>query len=158
MDATGAVLRRGRYETNANSRITKAIRRAGLIVWPQAWHGIRDYRINELGRLGYREAEISAWCGNSEATRKLHYNATAVTAEDRRKAAGVSMVYEKSAETELERIVQEMAQSGKGRELLEVIQKALIQADSGELEIAEKYTRRDSNPQPSVPKTDALSS
>ena len=40
------------------------------------------------------------------------------------------MVYEKSAETELERIVQEMAQSGKGRELLEVIQKALIQADS----------------------------
>ena len=63
------------------------------------------------------------------------------------------MVYEKSAETELERIVQEMAQSGKGRELLEVIQKALIQADSGELEIAAKYTRSDSNPQPSVPKT-----
>ncbi len=52
------------------------------------------------------------------------------------------MVYEKSAETELERIVHEMAQSGKGRELLEVIQKALIQADSGELEIAAKYTRR----------------
>ncbi|MCP4192231.1 MAG: hypothetical protein GY768_16590 [Planctomycetaceae bacterium] len=50
------------------------------------------------------------------------------------------MVYEKSAETELERIVHEMAQSGKGRELLEVIQKALIQADSGELEIAAKYT------------------
>ena len=70
-----------------------------------------------------------------------------MTAEDRRKAAGVrseaagvSMVYEKSAETELERIVQEMAQSGEGRELLEVIQKALIQADSGELEIAEKYS------------------
>ncbi len=51
-----------------------------------------------------------------------------------------------------------MAESGKGRELLEIIQKALIQADSGELEIADKYTRRDSNPQPSVPKTDALSS
>ena len=70
-----------------------------------------------------------------------------MTAEDRRKAAGVrseaagvSMVYEKSAETELERIVQEMAESGKGRQLLEIIQKALIQADSGELEIAEKYT------------------
>ena len=121
VDATGAVLQRGRYETNANSRITEAIRRAGLIVWPQAWHGIRDYRINELGRLGFREAEITAWCGNSEATRKVHYNATAVTAADRRKAAsvskeavGVSMVYEKPAETELERIVQEMAQSGTG--------------------------------------------
>ena len=35
-----------------------------------------------------------------------------------------------------------MAESGKGRELLEIIQKALIQADSGELEIADKYTRR----------------
>ena len=66
VDTTGAVLRRGRYETNANSRITKAIRRAGLNVWPQAWHGIGDYRINELARLGFREAEITAWCGNSE--------------------------------------------------------------------------------------------
>ena len=47
------------------------------------------------------------------------------------------MVYEESAETDLERIVQQMAQSGKARELLEIIQKALIQADSGELEIAE---------------------
>jgi len=162
VDTTGAVLRRGRYETNANSRITKAIRRAGLTVWPQAWHGIRDYRINELTRLGFREAEITAWCGNSEATRKVHYNATAVTAADRRKAAGVrkeaagvSMVYEKSAETELERIVQEMAESGKGRELLEIIQKALIQADSGELEIAEKYSgrngfREDSQTRPTV--------
>lgn len=73
VDATGAVPRRGRYETNAHSRITKAIRRAGLSVWPQAWYGIRDYRINELGRLDYREAENSVWFGNSEATQKLHY-------------------------------------------------------------------------------------
>ncbi len=41
---------------NANSRITKAIRRAGLTVWLQAWHGIRDYRINELTRLGFRRS------------------------------------------------------------------------------------------------------
>ena len=87
--------------------------------------------------MGYREAEISAWCGNSEATRKVHDNATVVTAEDRKNAAGVRMVYEESAETDLERIVQQMAQSDKGRDFLEIIQKALIQADSGELEIAE---------------------
>ena len=68
------------------------------------------------------------------ASRKVHYNATAVIAADRRKAAGVtkdaagvSMMFEKSAETELERIVQELAQSSKGRGLLEIIQKALIQ-------------------------------
>ncbi len=38
VDATGAVLQRGRYETNANNRITTVIRRSGLTVWPQAWH------------------------------------------------------------------------------------------------------------------------
>jgi hypothetical protein len=87
-DANGQRIREGRYETNVGGHLTRAIRKAGLEVWPQPWHAIRDFRLNELSRLGYRPAEISAWCGNSESVRQRHYGATAVTAADRRKAAG----------------------------------------------------------------------
>ena len=87
-DANGQRIRKGRYETNVGGHLTRAIRKAGLEVWPQPWHAIRDYRLNELARLGYRQAEISAWCGNSEDVRKRHCGATAVTADDRRKASG----------------------------------------------------------------------
>ena len=46
----------------------------------------------------------------------------------------------------------------KGSELLEMLEKALKESDPADLGEDAKYTRRDSNPQPSVPKTDALSS
>ena len=145
----GDVIRKGRYETNARGFITKAIKCAGLDPWPQPWHAIRDFRINELARDGKRDAEISAWCGNSASTRKRHYDATAVTVEDRRRASGaqtengsgvqseaasVHMVSDESADTGLEKIVEELAESGKGRLLLELIQKALIQAEPSEPE------------------------
>ena len=42
--------------------------------------------------------------------------------------------------------------------LLEKVLDMLQQAETGLPAKREKYTRRDSNPQPSVPKTDALSS
>ena len=41
---------------------------------------------------------------------------------------------------------------------LENIVEKLLQAGEGSQEDLVEYTRRDSNPQPSVPKTDALSS
>ncbi|MDF1842103.1 MAG: hypothetical protein P1U77_11765 [Rubripirellula sp.] len=46
-----------------------------MTVWLQALHGIRDNRINELARLGYRVAGLTAWCGNSVTPPKVHYNA-----------------------------------------------------------------------------------
>jgi hypothetical protein len=55
-------------------------------------------------------------------------------------------VYAENTQTDPNQLIQQLSKSVKGRELLEVIQKALIQADSGELEIAEKYTRREKNP------------
>ena len=45
----------------------------------------------------------------------------------------------------------------KGRELLEMLEEALKESDPADLEEDAKYTRRDSNPQPSDPKSDALS-
>jgi len=51
-DANGQRIREGRYETNVGGHLTRAIRKAGLEVWPQPWHAIRDFRLNELSRLG----------------------------------------------------------------------------------------------------------
>ena len=56
--------------------------------------------------------------------------------------------------------ISEVVETGDIGKLRELVQSVLDDADA-DAEAAEKiteYTRRDSNPQPSVPKTDALSS
>jgi integrase len=74
----------GRYETSSapNTRVRKLIKRHGLTLYPQAVHAWRDVRINEFRRMGITEEAISAWVGNSYATRAKHYGATAVTQQD----------------------------------------------------------------------------
>ena len=62
------------------------------------------------------------------------------------------------AQSDPNQLVQELLKSGKDHELLEMLEKALKESDPADLGEDAKYTRRDSNPQPSVPKTDALSS
>ena len=136
-DENGQRVREGRYETNVGAHLTRAIRRAGLEVWPQPWHAIRDFRLNELSRLGYRDAEISAWCGNSESVRQRHYSATAVTAEDRRKAsgaqpdlAGAQIVLNSDAQIDLNQIVELALEDAESRDLLEKLLVRLDQANS----------------------------
>ena len=68
------------------------------------------------------------------------------------------IVSEENAQNDPNQLVQELLKSVEGRELLDMLEKALKESDPADLEENAKYTRRDSNPQPSVPKTDALSS
>ena len=168
----GEVIRRGRYETNANSALTKAINRAGLPSKHIGWHSIRDYRINELDRSGCRVSELDEWIGNTDEVRKRHYRTNSVNSTDRETArlrgsesrctknseAVYHIVSKDHAQTDPNQLIQQLSKSVKGRELLEMLEKALKQSDPADLEEDAKYTRRDSNPQPSVPKTDALSS
>ena len=149
-------IREGRYESNFNTSMRKMIKRSGIPVYPQPHKALRDVRINELERLGFRRQEIDAWIGNSEAVRDKHYSATSVTKADRQKALEITqkenrvrqsenrvrLGCDEDTQTDPNQLIQQLSKSVKDRELLEVIQKALIQADSGELEIAEKYTRR----------------
>ena len=67
-------------------------------------------------------------------------------------------MYAENTQTDPNQLIQQLSKSVKGRELLEMLEKALKESDPADLEEDAKYTRRDSNPQPSVPKTDALSS
>ena len=102
---------------------------------------------------------------NKHAVRNKHYSATSVTKADRQKALGIAvgeksigMVYLENGQSDPNQLIQQLSKSVKGRELLEMLEKAQKESDPADLEEDAKYTRRDSNPQPSVPKTDALSS
>jgi len=150
-DANGQRIREGRYETNVGGHLTRAIRKAGLEVWPQPWHAIRDFRLNELSRLGYRDVEISAWCGNSESVRQRHYSATAVTAEDRRRAAGAQpeaagahMVLNFDDQISVDQIVELALEDAEARILLEKLLVRLNRADSRYARKTAKYTREES--------------
>ena len=63
-------------------------------------------------------------------------------------------MYVENTQTDPNQLIQQLSKSVKGRELLEMLEKALKENDPADLEEDAKYTRRDSNPQPSVPKTD----
>ena len=54
--------------------------------------------------------------------------------------------------------ISEVVETGDVGKLRELVQSVLDDADAETAEKITEYTRRDSNPQPSVPKTDALSS
>ena len=54
--------------------------------------------------------------------------------------------------------ISEVVETGDIGKLRDLVQFVLDEADSETAEKLAEYTRRDSNPQPSVPKTDALSS
>ena len=149
-------IREGRYESKFDTSMKKMIKRSGIPVYPQPHKALRDVRINELERRGFRKQEIDAWIGNTEAVRNKHYSATSVTKADRQKALGIAageksvgeteksvgIVYGENAQSDPNQLIQQLSKSGKGRELLEMLEKALKESDPADLGEDAKYTRR----------------
>ena len=79
-----------------------------------------------------------------------------VTKADRQKALGIAageksigdsaksvgMLYAENAQSDPNQLIQQLSNSGKGRELLEMREKALKESDPADLEEDAKYTRR----------------
>ena len=124
--------------------VLNMIKRSGIPVYPQPHKALRDVRINELERQGFRKQEIDAWIGNTEAVRNKHYSAISVTKADRQKAdrqkalgivgaeksvgetaKSVGIVCAENTQSDPKKLVQQMLEEGKGRELLEMLEKAL---------------------------------
>lgn len=85
----GEQVRCGRYETNAYRGLRRILKRSGLTIWPKLWHGIRDFRINEVENLeGVTVKAMDAWFGNSAMVRDKHYSATRDLTEIRQRVAG----------------------------------------------------------------------
>lgn len=104
--------------------------------------------------------------GNTEPVRRKHYNGTAVTKKDRQKALGITanqnrvgesqnrvvIGESKDAQNDPKELIQELLRTEKGRVLLEMLQQALKEPDSSDLEKTEKYSggngfRDDSRPE-----------
>ena len=128
-------------DQNLRTRLVKIIRRAGLTPWPKPFHNLRASRQTELA-AEYPLHVVCAWLGNSALIAQKHY--LQVTDADFRRAA------QKAAQSAAERGCQEgTAEGSESQNDLEI--KPLHVTS-----IADKtceYARRDSNPQPTVPKT-----
>ena len=153
------VVETGRYGTNAYRGLLKIMKRAGLQCWPKLFHSMRDFRINEVANMeGITVGAMDAWFGNCEAVRRKHYASTEDHSVTRKRLAG-GQISDASGQIvgsgETGTSSQEHVSSGTN---LENILEKLLQAGEGLQEPLVEYIRRDSNPQPSVPKTDALSS
>ncbi|MDB4807445.1 phage integrase SAM-like domain-containing protein [bacterium] len=85
-DSSGRVIRAGRWSTNLATTFKKILKRNGITPWPQPFHALRSFRINEMERdPNLRTVEIREYTGNSEATARKHYSR--VSREDRQRAA-----------------------------------------------------------------------
>ena len=119
--------------------------RAGLQCWPKLFHSMRDFRINEVANMqGITVGAMDAWFGNTEAVRRKHYAST----EDH------SVACKRLAGGQLSDAIGQIV----GSEKAQTSPQQHVSNGTNLENLVEKYTRRDSNPQPSVPKTDALSS
>ena len=142
----GAILRK---------QLVRAFNRAGLDLPPKPWHNMRATCVNEWSEL-YPSHVVCDWAGHSEAVSHKHYRVT--TDAHFQKAVSQPLRTEATVQN---RVQQAAATSGfdsqaaighdvEAPDLLGI-------ANRDEMSQIADCTRRDSNPQPTVPKTVALS-
>ena len=130
-------------QTQLTNRLNRTIARAGLQPWGKPWMNLRSSAETWMVRQGFDLTTVTRWLGNSPNIAQKHY--LQVTPDDINKAA--TLTTEKFSNS-----FQNAGEQG-GIANQETQKKPEIRIES-----TGKYIRRDSNPQPSVPKTDALSS
>lgn len=80
---------RGRTDASLRKTLERAIKRAGLTVWPRLWHNLRSSRQTELQAI-WPGHVVCAWMGNSAAVAARHY--LKVTEADFAKASAVTQI------------------------------------------------------------------
>jgi hypothetical protein len=142
-------------DLNANLRtqLRRIIRRAGLTPWPKLFQNMRASRETELA-AEHPIHVVCAWIGNSALIAHKHY--LQVTEADFER--GAKSDAETAQKATQHPATQNHTESHLTPENQEVCEFAPSDVTVGESVLAEKYARRDSNPQPMVPKTIALSS
>ena len=142
----------GRYrgtEANLRTQLHRIADTAGVVKWPKPFIALRASRRTEMQAAGVKGYVLDAWFGHSAAVAAKHY--LMVTEEDYAAATDPDSVDPLVAPSQ--------GELGPPQE----IRKRKNPGNSGVLMPADgvgwegEYTRQDSNLQPSVPKTDALS-
>jgi len=151
--ADSYILTRYRHtQTNLRLMLGTIIDRAGVARWQKPFMALRASRRTELERSGKHPNHVlNAWFGHTAAIAEEHY--LQVTEDDFTEAmCPQSGSVGTSVGTSLGR--QEPSTS---RTTIKNTGKSGPQMAAAGVQMGQKYTRRDLNPQPSVPKTDALS-
>ena len=117
--------------------------------WPRVFHNLRASRQTELENV-FPTHVVCEWLGNTESVAREHY--LRVTEDHFPTAVHGALQYALQQPAVLYGTQSQLESTTYGNTLTS--QGCASECDSLQLN---KYTRRDSNPQPSVPKTDALS-
>ena len=134
-------------EKNLRTQLARFIERAGLPELPKPFMNMRASARFDFEQYGqFTSDELNAWFGHSEAIARKHYGRLADVSYS--KAANLTYIRGDGSTGGSIGADQQGSESAKTQE------KAGFANDANQ----PKYTRRGSNSQPSVPKTDALSS
>ena len=149
--ASDYVIKRYRHtEQNLRSQLHRVADGAGVERWPKPFMCLRSSRRTELERSGrFPNHVLNDWFGHSGAIAETYYLQT--TEDDFELAGdllGCLLGVPSQQNQDPAREVIKRKNPGKTRVMMD---------SDGSRDVSD-YTRRDSNPQPSVPKTDALSS
>ncbi|HBJ34661.1 MAG TPA: site-specific recombinase [Planctomycetaceae bacterium] len=139
--ADGFVITRYRdSETNLRTTLGRITEQAGITPWPKPFMALRASRRTELERSGRHPNHVlNEWFGHTGAIAETHY--LQVTEDDFDDAV-VPFVVPSQGKEEPREAIKKQKNPGKTG--------ALMAASGGQMD--RKYTRQDSNLQPSVPK------
>ena len=152
-----------RNASNLSTQLNRIIRRAGRKTWPKPWHNMRASRQTELAAEHPMHA-VNAWIGNSAAVAQEHYlqvrdsdyTRAAVGPEAVQKPQQKPQQYTSaSSGTEKHPATTRTAQASVASEETALTGQEAKNPPAGAS--GSKWAREDSNLQPSVPKTGALS-
>lgn len=147
--------------TNLRTTMLKLIRRAGLKAWPKPFHNLRASCETDLMQH-HPIHVVTAWIGNTPSVAIGHYLQT-LESDFRKAVQGGAktgaVVVQNPVQSEADMTGREKTDSVEVPEIVGIMSDVVRSGEVlSDLVQPLKYTRRDSNPQPSVPKTDALSS
>ncbi len=129
-------------QTQLVPKLSQTIAKAGMQPWVKPFMNLRSSCETYLVRQGFDLTTVTTWLGNSPTVAQKHY--LQVTPADIQKASEVG----------IEKFSNSFQNNGAPTST--PIKKAVFPSTQGHGNAAE-HTREDSNLQPSVPKTDALS-
>ena len=141
--ATGPIFLDCPKQPALTRRLNRTVAEAGVQSWVKPWMNLRSSVETELVRQGFDLTTVTKWLGNSPDVARKHY--LQITPDDIAKASAMG-AEKKSADSPQSSEVW----GSKNEETPSF-------ASAEKRGKAEKHTREDSNLQPSVPKTDALS-
>jgi hypothetical protein len=149
------VINRHRKTTNLRTQLCRIIRRAGLKPWEKPFHNMRASRETELA-AEYPLHVVCEWIGNSALVAQKHYLQVTQADFERASQAGGAESGARTAQNAAQHDARTISHDH--AEISEMPEESPVWSEKEAVRERERYARRDSNPQPSAPKADALSS